>query len=391
MPSLIVELLVVAFFSWSIVISTYVLYLVLVLRTSKKERYLDAIHRSLSTPADPKELPPVTILIPAHNEEHNIARKLENIAEYDYSREKIEVILLDDFSTDKTCEIASECFARLKMNGRIKHNDRRMGVNTTYNTWIQTVQTDFVLLTDADVVTERDALKKAMVIMMSFDNVGGITARMLQENEESSVATHVEKGYRLFYDVMSTCESAVYSTFPGYGAFILLRKSDFTPIPDYRGSSDGNLSLNLIRNGKNYLYIPDIIFYERTAGSIMEQRKQKVRRASRLIQSIFMHRDLLFNRDRQKFGTTIFPLRFTMTVISPPLFFAGLAAFILLLTLSNPLLLAPLFLTSFLLCFGIKYRNLSSIFRSFLFHQFYLVLGLLLSYRKFAVWQQINR
>jgi biofilm PGA synthesis N-glycosyltransferase PgaC len=267
-----------------------------------------------------------------------------------------------------------------------------MGINATYNASIQSVQSDFVLLTDADVITEKDALKKAMAVMMNLDNVGGVTARMLQASEKSSLATYVEEGYRRLYDEMSICESAVGSTFPGYGAFILMRKSDFTLIEDHRGSSDGNISLGLIDHGKSYLYVPDIVFYERIAGSIMEQRRQKVRRASRLIQSLFLHKNLLFNRDREEFGTIIFPLRFIMIVISPLLFFIGSGALVSFLILSNQLLLAPtLFLMFMALCFGIRYKNVSKTLRSFLFHQFYLMLGLLMSYRKFVVWQQINR
>jgi cellulose synthase/poly-beta-1,6-N-acetylglucosamine synthase-like glycosyltransferase len=72
---MIFELLAIALFSWGVVALTYILYSALVLKTRKKARYLDTIHRVLLTPVDPKELPPVTILIPVHNEEQNIVQE----------------------------------------------------------------------------------------------------------------------------------------------------------------------------------------------------------------------------------------------------------------------------------------------------------------------------
>lgn len=49
-----------------------------------------------------EELPPVSILIPARNEEIVIGNTLKKILSLDYPREKIEVIVIDDGSTDKT-------------------------------------------------------------------------------------------------------------------------------------------------------------------------------------------------------------------------------------------------------------------------------------------------
>ena len=53
------------------------------------------------------ELPTVSILISAYNEEAVIERKIQNILELDYPREKLEVLIGDDGSADKTAEIVA--------------------------------------------------------------------------------------------------------------------------------------------------------------------------------------------------------------------------------------------------------------------------------------------
>ncbi|MEK6824354.1 MAG: glycosyltransferase, partial [Nanoarchaeota archaeon] len=48
----------------------------------------------------------VTILIPAYNEERDIARTLKSVLNIDYPKDKLEIIVIDDGSKDKTYEIA---------------------------------------------------------------------------------------------------------------------------------------------------------------------------------------------------------------------------------------------------------------------------------------------
>src|SRR5690348_14673419 len=50
--------------------------------------------------------PAVTVVVAVHNEERVIARRLENLLRLDYPREKLEIIVASDGSTDRTNEIA---------------------------------------------------------------------------------------------------------------------------------------------------------------------------------------------------------------------------------------------------------------------------------------------
>jgi biofilm PGA synthesis N-glycosyltransferase PgaC len=373
--------------------SIYGLYFLLVIKTSKTKEYLKSIDESLRENLSIQEVPGVSILVPAYNEEEVVTRKLRNIAALSYPNEKLEVILIDDCSTDKTADVAERAFKDLNLRGKIIHNEERMGVNASYNIGVAQCNSELILTTDADVTIDSEALIKGVRILAYFKKAGGVSGKMIPISSDATPAVNMEEPYRRFYDSMSTAESAIHSTFPGYTCFTLLRKSSFSSLPTRYGSSDGNISLATIRKGLRFLYVPSILFYEPISLKVSEQRRQKVRRAARLIQSILANKDMLFKKRYESFGRTIFPLRFAMMIVSPLLLFTGFAAIILATVfISMPLGLLLVFLLSLCTYLGAKinvYRlNLLS---SFVMHHFYLLMGLFSSQKKVTVWRPAER
>ncbi|MCJ7749656.1 MAG: glycosyltransferase, partial [Armatimonadetes bacterium] len=60
---------------------------------------------------EPEEWPGVSILVPAHNEEIVMAGTLESLLHLDYPRDKIEIIVIDDSSTDRTRRVIEHMMA----------------------------------------------------------------------------------------------------------------------------------------------------------------------------------------------------------------------------------------------------------------------------------------
>jgi len=390
---MVITLLVIALVTFATVLTVYGLYVLLILRNAKKKEYIQLIDQALMTPLTRQDLPNVTILVPTYNEEAVISRKLQNLADLNYPLEKIEVLLLDDCSSDRTCEIAQDMFKKLGLSGKIVRNAHRMGVNASYNKGVPNVSSSLILRTDADVTIEADALEKAVKVLSNIENAGGITARTVLVMDEITPATKVEKSYRALFDQMLTAESAIHSTFPGYGGFSLLKKSCFSPISIHRGSTDGNISLSIIKKGFRYVYVPYIVFHETISHKLGEQRRQKVRRATRMIQSALMHRDILFRKEFQEFGRKIFPLRLAMLTLCPVLMFSGLVfLFLAILSFSTVLAVSLTFAACIFLYLGTKIDipPLNSI-TSLLVHQFYLLLGLLFMGKRTSTWKKTER
>lgn len=98
----------------------------------------------------------VSIIIPARNEEKNIGRCLTSILNNLYPKELLEIILIDDFSSDTTSDIAKEIITNT--NGKVLHLKDFLSPNEKLNAYkkkalsiaIQQASGDLIITTDAD-------------------------------------------------------------------------------------------------------------------------------------------------------------------------------------------------------------------------------------------------
>ena len=376
------------------VLSTvYVSYFILVLKTRKKKEYVEKLNLIVESPINPEELPNVTILIPAYNEEETIYAKIKNISEFNYPLNKIQVFVLDDNSTDKTREIAKSAFKDFGRKGRILRNETRKGVNSSYNRAVAQANSEYILTTDADAIIPPDSLVKAVKVLMNSKDVGGVAAKMIPIHNKTTATTRIATAYAHSYDSMLAAESAICSTFPGSTSCMLMRKSAFSPISTSYGSSDGNISLSIIKKGIKFISAPCITYYEPLSQRLHEQRRQKIRRAARLIQSTLLNLDILFTRKYKEFGRIIFPLRLLMMTLCPILTLASIFLFFVFAYFTSTFLFCILLAgTALFLILGTKTDiRILNLVSSFFIHQIYLFMGFLLSFRKISVWKRIER
>lgn len=113
--------------------------------------------------------PPITkyytvgILIPAYNEEKTIEKTVRSVLDLDYPADKLNVVVIDDGSKDKTYEIAK----RFEKEGVIVYTKENGGKASALNYAIERSKADIVFSLDADSFVERDTLKR---MIGHFDN-----------------------------------------------------------------------------------------------------------------------------------------------------------------------------------------------------------------------------
>jgi len=376
-----------------VVFVIYVSHFVLVLRRGKKKEYVEKLHMIVESPINPEELSNVTILIPTYNEAETIYAKIKNISELNYPLHKIQVFVLDDDSKDETREIVKSAFKDFSVKGRILRNEKRRGVNVSYNRAVVEANSEYILTTDADAIIPPDSLLKAVKVLMNLKDVGGVAARMVPVHNKTTAATRTAVAYADSYNSMLVAESAIASTFPGSTSCMLMRKSAYSRIPTAYGSSDGNISLSIIKKGFRFILAPCIIYYEPVSQRLLELRRQKIRRATRLIQSTLLNLDMFLTRKYKEFSRIIFPLRLLMMTISPVLTLSSIFLFLAFAYFASPVLFGVLLLlAALLLTLGIRSDiKILNLIVSFLIHQVYLCVGFILSFRKMNVWERIER
>ncbi|KPV64513.1 MAG: Glycosyltransferase AglI [Candidatus Bathyarchaeota archaeon BA2] len=147
--------------------------------------------------------PNVSVLIPARNEENVIGRILQRMTELTYSKEKLEVIVIDDASTDQTGEIA-EKFAKKHEYIRVVHRgveEGGKGKPAALNEGLKHTKGEIVFCFDADYYPQRGILEKLMAFFID-PGVGGVQGRVIVLNEPDTLVTRLValeriSGYRV--------------------------------------------------------------------------------------------------------------------------------------------------------------------------------------------------
>src|SRR5262245_11484242 len=98
-------------------------------------------------PGDDAELPSLSLLIAAYNEEAEIDKRIQNALQLDYPSEKIEIVIASDGSSDQTAAIVSSYADR---GVRLLHYPLRRGKASALNRAFPALRNDIVLLSDAN-------------------------------------------------------------------------------------------------------------------------------------------------------------------------------------------------------------------------------------------------
>ncbi len=118
---------------------------------------------------DSQELPLVSLLVPARNEEDNIARCLKSLLSQDYPR--LEIIILDDQSTDNTASIVDRMIAGGD-NIRLLRGQPLpagwLGKNWACHQLSEAASGETLIFTDADTSHARDAVRKTIATMQTY-------------------------------------------------------------------------------------------------------------------------------------------------------------------------------------------------------------------------------
>ena len=128
----------------------------------------------------PMRFPSVSIIIPAYNEESNIAKTISSAARMNYPKDKLEILVVDDGSKDKTLEVAKtaarSCHSKYGIKVKV-FTKKNGGKATAINFGIKHVKGEIIGTLDADSFPEKDALMK-MIGYLENDKVASVTSSL---------------------------------------------------------------------------------------------------------------------------------------------------------------------------------------------------------------------
>lgn len=143
------------------------------------------------------EWPMLTVLIPAHNEERVIGKTLLAFTKLDYPRDRLQVIVINDSSKDRTGEIIDEIAARYEMFTpfHIQPPEGAKGKSHALNLAVRQAKGDFIAVYDADNRPEPTAFKQHVYALMNDKKAGAVVGKFRIINAQTNWLTrfiHIE-------------------------------------------------------------------------------------------------------------------------------------------------------------------------------------------------------
>ena len=131
------------------------------------------------------EAPPITVLVPMHNEEVVAEQVLEALLACDYPRDRIEIIPIDDHSEDATPEIIERYAKRYPFIKPLIRRGVQRGKPAALNDALEIASNEIIMIFDADYQPPRDTLRQ---IAMGFTDpeVGAVMGRVVPSNTRGS-------------------------------------------------------------------------------------------------------------------------------------------------------------------------------------------------------------
>lgn len=172
--------------------------------------------------------PTVSLVIVAYNEERDIAAKLENALALDYPRDKLEIVVASDGSSDRTDEIVRGFADR---GVRLFRADDHPGKSGTTNRVVETTTGELLVFSDATGVYARGALR-ALVPNFADPTVGAVTGRVSYRYGGSAAA----EGFRAYQRLVvfaRSAESQWGTETSTSGSISAIRRALFQPIPPH--------------------------------------------------------------------------------------------------------------------------------------------------------------
>lgn len=237
----------------------------------------------------PETWPTVTITVPAYNEEDRIEETLEALLDVDYPRERIQLLVVSDASTDRTDEIVRGFGERGVQLLRIPE---RVGKTGAENRALQLVSGEIVVNTDASVRIQRDALKR-LIAHFSDPAVGLVSGRDVSVAPGHDPSNIGETGYVGYEMWVRRLETRVSSIVGASGCFYAVRADLHRTLVPEALSRDFAAAMITREAGYRAVSAHDAVCLVPRSKSLHQEFHRKSRTMTRGLHTLFYKRRLL--------------------------------------------------------------------------------------------------
>jgi len=227
--------------------------------------------------------PSISIVVMAHDEAERIGPRIENLLALDYPRDKVEIVIGSDGSTDDTVQRALSYADRgVTVCAFTQHR----GKPATINAVVPMVHGDIVVFADARQRFEPQTVRE-LAANFADPAVGGASGELvLAAHDGTAAAGHGTAFYWRYEKCIRSTEGRADSTIGATGAIYAIRRELFEPIPDDTLLDDVLIPLRIVRRGYRMVFEPNARALDHASSTARQEFVRKTRTIAGMFQLI---------------------------------------------------------------------------------------------------------
>jgi cellulose synthase/poly-beta-1,6-N-acetylglucosamine synthase-like glycosyltransferase len=270
-----------------LVFYTYIGYGMLLWVLVKMKRFVKGKAVKAALPAD-EDLPDVTFMVCAYNEQDVVDMKMENTLQFNYPHDKLHIMWVTDGSTDATNDRLSRY-----PGVEIVFSPERKGKTAALNHGISMVKTDLTIMTDANTMVNPEAVREIVRCFQDPQVACVAGEKRVMARHEGQAAAEGEGLYWKYESALKKMDSELYSAMGAAGELNAIRTRLYQPMPENALLDDFVMSMRMVDQGYRIAYSPDAYAMEYGSADLNEESKRKRRIAAGGLQSIWWLRSMM--------------------------------------------------------------------------------------------------
>jgi cellulose synthase/poly-beta-1,6-N-acetylglucosamine synthase-like glycosyltransferase len=240
-------------------------------QVSRDWRYLVTRQERRAHGVRTEDLPAVSFLVAAYNEERDIAAKLENLRQLDYPPEKLQVVIVSDGSTDGTNAILEKVG---DPGFQILFQPQRAGKAAALKVALAAATNPILVLSDASTQFAPEAVRR-LVRHFANPRIGAVCGAL--RFEASAESQHTEGVYWSYETTLRLMEARLGATLTPSGAIYAVRREAYVAPAADALVDDIITSMNVRCLGYGVHYDPEALAVDRPPSSVAGEFTRRVR------------------------------------------------------------------------------------------------------------------
>ena len=232
------------------------------------------------------ELPEVTLMICAYNEQDIVDAKMENTHQIVYP--KLHVVWVTDGSNDETNNYLAKY-----PDVQVIYSPERRGKTAALNHGLREVKDELVVMTDANTMLNPEAIQEIVRCFMNPQVACVAGEKRVAARHGGQAAAESEGLYWKYESTLKRLDGELYSAMGAAGELCAIRRSLYEPMPENALLDDFVMSLRMVDKGYKIAYTSDAYAMEYGSADLAEESKRKRRIAAGGLQSIWWLKDMM--------------------------------------------------------------------------------------------------